>query len=287
MNSTTDRPKIIFFGNGLLADIAIQELTKHTDVIFHARSQADLTEAARLKQEYPEAFGVLASFGVLIRPDLLELFEPEGIINLHPSLLPRYRGASPIESAILAGDNDFSYSIMKLAKKMDAGPIYYQDTLHNLPLDKNEIYHALGTAGAQWIIGHLSQLRSLQPMPQDNSQATFTQKLDKSMSFLHPESHTANEILRQIIAYQNYPKPKYNFYDKICIILDAHYIDVADVICDAAASEHPNSPLMFKCADRNFVVVDRLQPEGKRPMDAMSFVNGLRGSSPAQPKAHS
>lgn len=287
MNSTMARPKIIFFGNGLLADIVIQELTKHTDIIFHARSQADLTEAARLKQEYPEAFGVLASFGVLIRPDFLELFEPEGIINLHPSLLPRYRGASPIESAILAGDNDFSYSIMKLSKKMDAGPIYYQDTLHNLPLDKNEIYHALGTAGAQWIIGHLSQLRSLQLTPQDDSKATFTQKLDKSMSFLHPESHTANEILRQIIAYQNYPKPKYNFYDKICIILDAHYIDVADVICDAAASEHPNSPLMFKCADRNFVVVDRLQPEGKRPMDAMSFVNGLRGSSPAQPKAHS
>ena len=287
MNSTMARPKIIFFGNGLLADIVIQELTKHTDIIFHARSQADLTEAARLKQEYPEAFGVLASFGVLIRPDFLELFEPEGIINLPPSLLPRYRGASPIESAILAGDNDFSYSIMKLSKKMDAGPIYYQDTLHNLPLDKNEIYHALGTAGAQWIIGHLSQLRSLQLTPQDDSKATFTQKLDKSMSFLHPESHTANEILRQIIAYQNYPKPKYNFYDKICIILDAHYIDVADVICDAAASEHPNSPLMFKCADRNFVVVDRLQPEGKRPMDAMSFVNGLRGSSPAQPKAHS
>lgn len=287
MNNATALPKIIFFGNGLLADIVIQELAKHTDIIFHARSQADLAEAAQLKQEYPEAFGVLASFGVLIRPDFLELFEPEGIINLHPSLLPRYRGASPIESAILAGDNDFSYSIMKLAKKMDAGPIYYQGTLHNLPLDKNEIYHALGTAGAQWIIGHLSQLRSLQLTPQDDSKATFTQKLDKSMSFLHPESHAANEILRQIIAYQNYPKPKYNFYDKICIILDAHYIDVADVICDAAASEHPNSPLMFKCADRNFVVVDRLQPEGKRPMDAMSFVNGLRGSSPAQPKAHS
>lgn len=284
----TDHPKIIFFGNGPLAEAALAELSKHSDIIFHAHSQSDLAEAARLKREHPDAFGILASFGVLIRPDFLELFEPEGIINLHPSLLPKYRGASPIESAILAGDRDFSYSIMKLAKKMDAGPIYYQTTLENLPLDKSTIYHELATHGARWITEHLPELRQLTPTPQDDTEATFTQKLDKSMSMLHPESHTAHEILRQIIAYQGYPKPKYNFYDKICIILDAHYIDVADVICDAAASEHPNSPLMFKCADRNFVVVDRLQPEGKRPMDAMSFVNGLnglRGSSPSRREA--
>lgn len=272
-----NQPEVIFFGNGALSDHTLETLKPHVNILFHARNAADLAEAARLKTEHPKAFGILASFGVLVRPELLTLFEPEGIINLHPSLLPKYRGASPIESAILAGDRDFSYSIMKLTKKMDAGPIYHQATLENLPLDKAEIYRTLATAGAEWITEHLPELRTLTPTPQDESTATYTKKLDKSMSFLHPESHTAQEILRQIIAYQNYPKPKYNFYDKICIILDAHYIDVADVICDAAASEHPNSPLMFKCADRNLVAIDRLQPEGKRPMDAMSFINGLHG----------
>ena len=113
--------KIIFFGNGPLAEAALEVLKKHFEVIFHARTKEDLAQVIELKREFPEAHGVLASFGVMIKSDVLEVFEPEGILNIHPSLLPKYRGASPIESAILAGDTEFSVSIMKLAKAMDAG----------------------------------------------------------------------------------------------------------------------------------------------------------------------
>lgn len=279
------RPKVIFFGNGPLADFSKAVLTSQTDIIFHAHTREDLAEAARLKRENPEAFGILASFGVLIKPDLLELFESEGILNLHPSLLPKYRGASPIESAILAGDKDFSYSIMKLAKAMDAGPIYHQATLENLPLDKTAIYQALAEAGATWLLDNLTNIRTNQPdstpilhqepVPQDNSEATFCSKLDKSMSFLQPESYTAAELLRQIVAYQGFPKPKYTFFDKTCIILKARVLRVTDILCEAAGLDgKSSSPLMIKCADRNFVVVEQLQPEGKKPMNAISFMNG-------------
>lgn len=125
--------KIIFFGNGPLADNTLKILDQHTDVIFHAHTKDDLAAVAELKRQNPDAYGVLASFGVLIKRDLLELFEPEGILNLHPSKLPQYRGAAPIETAILDGATDFSYSIMKLVRAMDAGPIYHQATLHDLP----------------------------------------------------------------------------------------------------------------------------------------------------------
>lgn len=271
----TSKPQVIFFGNGPLADYTLQVLQDHAEIIFHAHNAQDLAEAARLKQANPAAFGILASFGVLIKPDFLELFEPEGILNLHPSLLPTYRGASPIESAILAGDKDFSYSIMKLVKAMDAGPIYHQDTLKNLPLNKNTIYRKLATAGATWLNSHLTEIRTLQPTPQDDSAATFTQKLDKSMSILQPDQHTAFEILRQIIAYQGFPKPKYTFFGKTCIILKARILRVTDILCEAAGLDgKSSSPLMIKCADRNFIVVEHLQPEGKKPMDAISFVNG-------------
>ena len=108
--------KLIFFGNGPLAETALGVLEQHFEVIFHAREKADLERVKELKCEFPEARGVLASFGVMIKNDVLEMFEPEGILNIHPSLLPLYRGASPIESAILAGDTEFSVSIMKLVK---------------------------------------------------------------------------------------------------------------------------------------------------------------------------
>lgn len=273
-NNTENKPQVIFFGNGILADYTLTTLRPHADIIFHAKKAEDLPKVIELKQAHPQAYGILASFGILIKPELLSLFEPEGVLNLHPSPLPKYRGASPIESAILAGDHDFSYSVMKLARKMDAGPIYHQETFSNLPLDKTSIYQTLATAGTQWIVENLPQIRELQPIPQDDAKATFTTKLSKSMSDLHPDQFPAETILRQIVAYQGFPKPKYEFFGKKCIILQAHIVDTNSIICDPSLAPELSSPLMIKCADRNFIAIDKLQPEGKKPMDAKSFING-------------
>ena len=131
--------KVIFFGNGPLANCALAVIERECQVVFHVRTHEDLEEVKRVKTENPEAYGILASFGIMIRGDILNLFEPEGILNIHPSLLPMYRGASPIESAIIDGADDFAVSVMKLVKAMDAGPIYYQEILKNLPLTKDAI----------------------------------------------------------------------------------------------------------------------------------------------------
>ena len=254
-----NKSKVIFFGNGPLADYALAELEKKCEIVFHAREKADLEIVKKIKLEHPETFGVLASFGVMIKTDVLELFEPEGILNIHPSLLPKYRGASPIESAILAGDTEFSVSVMKLVKAMDAGPVYYQTTLEDLSLDKDASYRALATVGAKWLAENLTNL----PEPTEQvGEPTFTGKFDKSMSWLKPETETAEQILRKIVAFYGFPKAKYAFCGQNCIILAAHIAEMGEI-----------APLKLKCQDGD-VVVDLLQPEGKRPMDAKSFING-------------
>ena len=255
--------KVIFFGNGPLAEYALRVISDKYEVIFHARRKEDLEEVCRLKRENPEAHGVLASFGVMIPGSVLEVFEPEGILNIHPSLLPLYRGASPIESAILNGDTEFSVSVMKLVKAMDAGPIYYQTTLSDLPLCKDDIYKALAETGADWICQNLMNLS--EPVLQDDSKATYCGKLDKSMSLLTPETDTAEVTFRKIVAYRGYPKPKYSFYGIKCIILEAHIL-----------SQSETAALSIPCADGGVVAIDRLQPEGKKPMDAKSFINGYK-----------
>ena len=260
--------KFIFFGNGLLAEATLNQLltAKNLELVFHAKTKEDLAEVARLKQENPEIKGILASFGVLIKSDLLELFEPEGILNLHPSLLPLYRGASPIESAILNGDRDFSVSIMKLVKAMDAGPIYYQATLKasdfstNLP-EKSEIYQKLANLGANWLIEHLDSLPK--PTLQDDEKATFTTKFDKTDSNLSLSEMSATEALNRIRAFQGFPKSKLQIHGFECIILKAH-----------VETEQSNNPLSFPCRDGNFIVIDQLQPASKKPMDTKSFING-------------
>ena len=271
------KPKVIFFGNGPLADYALEILKPAANIIFHARAKEDLETVKSLKRANPDAIGILASFGVLIKADCLDLFEPEGILNIHPSLLPLYRGASPIESAILAGDTKFSVSIMKLVKTMDAGPIYHQETINSPVLDKNELYKTLATAGATWLVDHLAVFQQFHTAPeqklfpeyhiQNNAKATFTAKLDKSQSQLPPEKDSAETTLRKIIAFQGFPKPKYNFFGQDVIILSAHL----EKTC-------PNNTknLSIKCADDQYIMVDRLQPLSRKPMDAISFLNGIK-----------
>ncbi len=272
-----EREKIIFFGNGLLAEKALAVLERECQIIFHARTREDLARSVELKRGNPEAVGVLASFGVLIPSSVLEVFEPEGILNVHPSLLPAYRGASPIESAILDGATEFSVSVMKLVKAMDAGPIYFQATLTGAEIaqkaeaelvaglipPKSAIYAVLAETGAEWVARHLCDLP--EPAAQDEAQATFCGKLDKTMSFLTPETDTAEQTLRKIVAFSGFPKAKYAFFGVSCIVLEAHILEAGET-----------AVLTLPCADGQILAIDRLQPEGRKAMDAKSFVNGYR-----------
>lgn len=255
------KPSIIFLGNGPLADAALKTLGSHFQILFHAHTKDDLTEVIKLKNEHPELPAILASFGVIIKKDLLDLFENTGgIINIHPSLLPKYRGPSPIESAILNDEQNFGVSIMKLGEKMDAGPVYYQTEINGANLSKAELYEKLATLGAEWLVKNLFSLPK--PVPQNDADATFCQKLTKDMSRLDPNK-PAKTLLNEVRALAGWPKSKYDFFNqKDCIIHAAHVSDTED------------GPLNIKCADGKYLVIDRIQPAGKRPMDSASFVNG-------------
>ncbi|MBQ8985303.1 methionyl-tRNA formyltransferase [Candidatus Saccharibacteria bacterium] len=263
MRNSGAKNKIIFFGNGPLAKYALAVLERECQVVFHAHDRDDLDEAVRLKQENPEYHGVLASFGVMIPARVLEAFEPEGILNIHPSLLPLYRGASPIESAILNGDNAFGVSVMKLVSKMDAGPILNQATLEDPPLNKEYLYQTLAEIGAKMVVSILNSKKAVKLVVQDEKKATFCSKFEKKDGILTPETDTAEQTLRKIVAFQGFPKAKYTFFGKNCAILDAHI---------ANAGETALLPL--ECADKQIVAVDRLQPDGRKVMDAKSFLNG-------------
>ena len=261
--------KVIFFGNGPLAEYALAALEQAgVEVVFHAHDKADLDEAVRLKRENPSLIGVLASFGVLIPSAVLEVFEPEGILNIHPSLLPLYRGASPIESAILDGNDTFGVSVMKLVSKMDAGPVYSQATLENVPYAnglKERLYQTTAEAGAAMVLSIIKAKKPVEPAPQDDKKATFCTKFEKKDGILAPDTDTAEICFRKILAFQGFPKAKYAFFGKNSAILEAHILGSGET-----------AVLPLPCADGQILGIDRLQPDGGRPMDAKSFLNGVR-----------
>ena len=215
-------------------------------------------------EQYQPDLGVLSAFGKLVPDEAINAI-PCGIINIHPSLLPKYRGTTPIESPLLNGDSETGVSVMRLVKEMDAGPILAQATVKITPeTTKQSLYDELSILGAKLISDVLDGVlaKNAAETLQNDAEATFTAKLDKSMSELKFAEKGAQQLVNEVRAFAGFPKSKTTLLDIPCTITSAH------------VSDSPATELDQKCADGKYFVIDRLLPENSKEMDAKSFLNG-------------
>ncbi len=250
-------------GKQLVAPRVKQTALAHDIPVLQPRQLADITPHI---QALGQPVGVLVSYGRIIPQRIIDLFSP-GIINLHPSLLPAYRGPTPIEQAILDGLPATGISIMSLTAQMDAGPVYSQLT-HPLTGTETqpELYDTLARIGSQELTRVLPAIMrgELTPQPQDDTQASYTQLLTKAAGTLDPTQHSAQQLERATRAYYSYPKVRLPFYGQQRIITRAH-----------TATEP--SPCTIACLGGTWLAVDELvAPSGRR----MSVADFLRGHRP-------
>lgn len=208
--------------------------------------------------------GILVAYGRIISQDVIDLF-PHGIINLHPSLLPMYRGPTPIESAILRGDTETGVSIMALSAGMDEGPIYAQARVSiDGQEDKFDLYATLAERGKDLLLETLPAILSgdLVPAPQDNQAATYSSLLTKSDGLLDPRTIDAAQAERHVRAYLGYPKSKVYIEGHTVTILKAHI------------STQKNTPLDILCRDGAFLSIDRLMTPNGKSVGADDFIRG-------------
>jgi len=208
--------------------------------------------------------GVLVSYGKIIPQTILDVF-PDDIINIHPSLLPKYRGPSPIESAILNGDAKTGISIMKISQNMDAGPVYKQlEVALNGTENRVKLYDKLAKLGATLLTESLGSILSgdLRPIDQDENKATYCNLLSKQDSALQPDQRTAIELERQIRAYLGYPKSRYKLCDQ----------DV--IVTKASVSVTKLNQTDIHCQDGSYLVVEKLIAPSGREMNIPDFING-------------
>ncbi len=212
--------------------------------------------------------GVLVSYGMIIPQSIINIFTP-GIINVHPSLLPKYRGPSPIESVIKNGDEKTGVTIMQLSAKMDAGPIY---TAKEYPLSgsetRPELYSSLAIIGTNLLLRVLPTILdgSLQPTPQDNTKATYCNLLQKSDARLETATLTAVQAERLIRAHLGFPKSKITIADHDIVITKAHVASVQ------------KTPLDVVCQDGAFLSIDELVAPSGRRMSSDAFLRGYAAS---------
>ena len=234
----------------------------------------NLNEVIEPIRRLQPATGVLVSFGRIIPEDILSLFTP-GIVNVHPSLLPKYRGPSPIETALLSGDETTGVTIMKLVSAMDAGGIYtqkvYPETI--LQASQTELYESLSMFGSKILVDTLPSIMSgtLLPVDQDHSQATYCRLIKKSDGNIDWRK-PAEQIERDIRAYKGWPGSRTTLQGVECIVTDAS-------ILNQTAEEEPgtitttDTTLTVATSDK-LLAINRIKPVGKKEMSVREFLNG-------------
>jgi methionyl-tRNA formyltransferase len=220
--------------------------------------------ADKLKATGAEA-GVLVAYGKIIPKEIINIF-PKGIINIHPSLLPRLRGSTPIETAILDGLTETGVSLISLAAKMDAGPIYEQTKIRLSGREtKADLANKLLSHGAKLLIDNLPAILDgkLKSKPQKESQATYTKLLKKEAGRVD-WGKSANVIEREIRAYFGWPRSTAKIHGQEIVITKARL------------AKDKNSGALVMPAKPGFLEIQELIGPSGRTMTGADFLRGYK-----------
>ncbi len=217
---------------------------------------------------------VVAAYGKIIPSQYLEV--PEyGFLNIHPSLLPKYRGPSPIQAAIINGDQETGVSIMKIDEEMDHGGIvssikYLVSSIKGY----KEIEKELSEIGAELLIDTLPKYISgeIKPVEQDHSKATFTKLLTREDGRINWD-RTGEEIFNQIRALSHEPGTWTIWKDKFFNIKSAEPTEIMADSSTPGTVEKLNNVIAV-ATKKCYLILKQIQLEGGKEMDAKDFLNG-------------
>jgi len=217
---------------------------------------------------------IVAAYGKLIPKELLSI--PQyGCWNLHPSLLPEYRGPSPVVSAILDGKTSTGVTLMQMDEGLDTGPIIDQEKLKlNITGSAEEFTEKLFAMGGELLIKNLPNLinGNMILRQQTNSLATTTKLVKKSDGLINWKD-TAEHIIRMERAYRNWPGIYTKWKNKTIQILEIKNIKSDQVYESPGKVEKLENKLIVQTA-KGGVIISKLKMEGKREVDSLDFISG-------------
>ena len=232
-------------------------------------------EALGMLRELEPDLIAVAAYGKILPVDILEL--PRlGCVNVHSSLLPKYRGAAPINWAILNGDNETGVTIMYMAEGMDTGDILAQAAT---PIDINEnaaqLFDRLALMGADLLVETVKGLEAgaVKPVPQDESRASHASMLSREQSPMD-WGRTARQLHDQVRGLFPWPSARLELDGVRCKVLRTTLSGGTTNKAPGTVLQADKKGLRIACGDGGILDILELQPDGKKAMTATAFLLG-------------
>lgn len=246
----------------------------HGIPVYQPKTLKDGAFADELAAIDPEMIVVVA-YGKILPPYVLD-YPKYGCINIHGSLLPRYRGAAPMQRAILEGESVTGVTSMYMAEGLDTGDMLLREEVEIKETDNFEDVHdKLGAAGARVLLATVDAAKrgKLRPIPQDDALATYAPKIEKEETLLD-FTEDAKRLHDKIRGMSPFPLA-YTFLPdgRRLKILRAHYTRTAQSAPAGTVVSADKHGIAVACGG-GLIVVETACPEGKKPMSAVDLCNG-------------
>lgn len=244
---------------------------KHNIPVFTPLTLKDI-QIQKAFREFNADFAVVAAYGLILPKEILKGTQ-YGCLNIHASLLPRWRGAAPIQRAILTGDKETGITIMQMDEGLDTGnmlikraiSIQYDDTM-------NIIYRKLASLGAELIREALINYHSITPEKQEDQYATYAPKLNKEEGIID-FSRDAEILQRQVQALNPWPGTFFSYQNETFKILKLKIIKEANL--------HPNEMIItseywYVGCGTGAISIEEIQKSGGKPLKIKEFLRGSK-----------
>jgi methionyl-tRNA formyltransferase len=253
----------------------VKELALENNIpVYQPTKLRDGTATELIKSLRPDILVVVA-YGRILPDDMLEV-PKYGAINVHASLLPKYRGAAPIQWAVLNGDKITGVTTMYLASEMDTGDIIYTSETEIGEFETSgELFDRLMVMGAELLDRTLRDIEAgtAPRTQQDHSKASYVKMLDKSLSPIE-WAKTPREIIKQIYGLQPWPVATAELDGKVFKIYSAEYTQNKTVKAPGSVVSAGKRGIEIACLGGETLLITELQAAGKKRMKASDYLLG-------------
>lgn len=267
-----DRPA----GRGMkIKESPIKKYAKDNQLSFYQPEKIDEEFTNSIKQSRPDVL-IVAAYGLILPKHFIDIF-PKKAFNIHASILPRWRGAAPIQRAIMHGDDQIGVTIMEVVEKLDAGNIYLINSIKRDPkLTSADYFEILAKDGANLMMQHLNNIeldKTIESKVQAEEEVTYAKKISKSEAYLNLENKAEN-IVNTIMSLNPFPISRISFRQKEVKIFHAELSNIVSIE-NQPGSISISEDLLVATADF-YIKINSIQMSGGQMLTGKEFIKNYQ-----------